>query len=134
MLSAYVPRGNTLERVMVTNGGDVPEDSVWIDLVNPATGEDKLIERRLGIAIPTREEMQEIEVSSRLYVEHARALHDRDADVSIRHRRAQDHRRDLHPLRPSAGHRALRRPAPVHDRQQQARALLPVRTSPANPC
>src|SRR4029077_2073265 len=70
MLSAYVPRGNTLERVMITNGGDVPEDSVWIDLVNPVTGEDKLIERRLGIAIPTREEMQEIEVSSRLYVEH----------------------------------------------------------------
>ena len=48
---AYVPRGNTLERVMITNGGDVPEDSVWIDLVNPVTGEDKLIERRLGIAI-----------------------------------------------------------------------------------
>ena len=38
MLSAYVPRGNTLERVMITNGGDVPEDSVWIDLVNPVTG------------------------------------------------------------------------------------------------
>jgi magnesium transporter len=70
MLSAYVPRGHTLERVTITNGGDVPEDSVWIDLVNPVIGEDKLIERRLGIAIPTREEMQEIEVSSRLYVEH----------------------------------------------------------------
>ena len=69
MLSAYVPRGNTLERVMVTTGGDVPEDAVWIDLVNPVTGEDKLIERRLGVAVPTREEMQEIEVSSRLYVE-----------------------------------------------------------------
>jgi magnesium transporter len=69
MLAAYVPRGNSLERQMVTNGGDVPEDSVWIDLVNPAPGEDKLIERRLGVAIPTREEMQEIEVSSRLYVE-----------------------------------------------------------------
>ncbi len=75
MLSAYVPRGNSLERVMITNGGDVPEDAVWIDLVNPATGEDKLIERRLGVAIPTREEMQEIEVSSRLYVEqHARFM------------------------------------------------------------
>ena len=50
--------------------GEVPEDAVWIDLVNPAPGEDKLIERRLGIAVPTREEMQEIEVSSRLYTEH----------------------------------------------------------------
>jgi magnesium transporter len=69
MLAAYVPRGSSLERQMVTSGGNVPEDTVWIDLVNPATGEDKLIERRLGVAIPTREEMQEIEVSSRLYVE-----------------------------------------------------------------
>ncbi len=75
MLSAYVPRGHSLEKVAVTNGGDVPEDAVWIDLVNPAPGEDKLIERRLGVAIPTREEMQEIEVSSRLYVEqHARFM------------------------------------------------------------
>ena len=81
MLSAYVPRGHTLERqVISSNGvvpadGDVPQDAVWIDLVNPVTGEDKLIERRLGIAIPTREEMQEIEVSSRLYVEqHARFM------------------------------------------------------------
>jgi magnesium transporter len=31
--------------------------------------EDKLVEQFLGIAVPTREEMQEIEVSSRLYVE-----------------------------------------------------------------
>ena len=31
--------------------------------------EDKLVERHLGIAVPTREEMQEIEVTSRLYVE-----------------------------------------------------------------
>jgi hypothetical protein len=48
----------------------VPADAIWLDLVNPAPGEDKLVERRLGIAVPTREEMQEIEVSSRLYVEH----------------------------------------------------------------
>ena len=31
--------------------------------------EDKLVEQKVGIAIPTREEMQEIEVTSRLYVE-----------------------------------------------------------------
>ena len=40
-----------------------------IDLVGPARGEAKLVEKFLGIAVPTREEMQEIEVSSRLYVE-----------------------------------------------------------------
>jgi magnesium transporter len=70
MLAVYVPKGSSLERRVIPPDGDVPEDAVWIDLVNPAPGEDKLIERRLGIAIPTREEMQEIEVSSRLYTEH----------------------------------------------------------------
>jgi magnesium transporter len=69
MLSVYVPRGNTLERRTIELTSTVPEDAVWIDLVSPMPNEDKLIERRLGIAVPTREEMQEIEVSSRLYVE-----------------------------------------------------------------
>jgi magnesium transporter len=70
MLAAYVPHGSSLERQIVPPDGEVPEHAVWFDLVNPAPGEDKLIERRLGIAVPTREEMQEIEVSSRLYTEH----------------------------------------------------------------
>ena len=51
-----------------------------------AVQEDKLVERLVGIAVPTREEMQEIEISSRLYVEHRRPLHDGDADVPVRHR------------------------------------------------
>jgi magnesium transporter len=59
----------SLERQIVEPRGSVPEDAVWIDLFSPGHSEDKLVERRLGIAVPTREEMQEIEVSSRLYVE-----------------------------------------------------------------
>src|ERR1700722_9020111 len=69
MLSAYVPRGTTLERVNIENGGAIPDGTVWLDLVAPTHQEDKLVERTLGIAVPTREEMQEIEVTSRLYVE-----------------------------------------------------------------
>jgi magnesium transporter len=69
MLAVYVQRGATLERQPVDPQGAVPEDAVWFDLVSPGHNEDKLVERRLGIAVPTREEMQEIEVSSRLYVE-----------------------------------------------------------------
>ncbi|MDP2410077.1 MAG: magnesium/cobalt transporter CorA [Pseudolabrys sp.] len=69
MLSVYVPRGSTLERVSVEAGEAAPEEAVWIDLVSPTVQEDKLVEQLLGIAVPTREEMQEIEVSSRLYVE-----------------------------------------------------------------
>ena len=70
MLFVYVPRGKSLERRTIDGtDADVPEGAVWIDLVTPTPQEDKLVERHLGVAVPTREEMQEIEVSSRLYVE-----------------------------------------------------------------
>src|SRR5919201_2815132 len=69
MLGVYVPRGTSLERVQVTSDAALPESAVWFDLVNPNHGEDKIVERKVGMAIPTREEMQEIEVTSRLYVE-----------------------------------------------------------------
>jgi len=70
MLSVYVPHGTTLERVRVEPGVAPPEAVVWIDLLSPTVQEDRIVESLLGIAVPTREEMQEIEVSSRLYVEH----------------------------------------------------------------
>src|SRR5687768_12005139 len=69
MLSVYVPQGACLERIELGPDGTVPENAIWFDLVSPTVPEDKLLERHLGIAVPTREEMQEIEVSSRLYVE-----------------------------------------------------------------
>src|SRR5438874_11364906 len=75
MLSVYVPHGTTLERIAVDSETLPPDEAVWIDMVTPTVLEDKMIERLLGIAVPTREEMQEIEVSSRLYVEnHARYM------------------------------------------------------------
>ena len=43
--------------------------AAWIDLLDPTTEEEKRVEKFLGIGIPTREEMAEIEVSSRLYRE-----------------------------------------------------------------
>ncbi len=69
MLSIYVQRGSLLERIPVELGQTPSETPVWIDLVNPTVQEDKLVEQIMGIAVPTVEEMQEIEVSSRLYVE-----------------------------------------------------------------
>ncbi len=69
MLSVYVPHGTSLERLSADTGAPPPDAAVWLDLVSPTVQEDKLVEGMLGIAVPTREEMQEIEVSSRLYVE-----------------------------------------------------------------
>ncbi|MES2833126.1 MAG: magnesium transporter CorA family protein [Pseudomonadota bacterium] len=47
----------------------LPADAIWIDLVSPTPDEDKAVETALGLAIPTREEMAELEASSRLYRE-----------------------------------------------------------------
>ena len=43
--------------------------TVWVDLLNPTKDEDLMVEQALAISVPTREEMSEIEASSRLYQE-----------------------------------------------------------------
>jgi len=47
---------------------------IWIDLISPTPEEETAFENRLAVDIPTREEMQEIEVSSRLYYEEGAAF------------------------------------------------------------
>ncbi|GIX11419.1 magnesium transporter CorA family protein [Elioraea sp.] len=42
---------------------------VWIDLLQPTWQEERMVERLIGVELPTREEQQEIEASSRLYRE-----------------------------------------------------------------
>ena len=93
MLSVYVPRGTSLERVTVEPGQSPPQNAVWIDMVTPTVQEDKLVEGLLGIAVPTREEMQEIEVSSRLYIENGGRYMTATLMCHVRHRDAEDHRR-----------------------------------------
>jgi magnesium transporter len=69
MLSVYVPSDSSLKKVTEVDLAVLPETAVWIDLVKPTAAEDKAVERLAGIAVPTREDMQEIEISSRLYIE-----------------------------------------------------------------
>ena len=45
----------------------LPKGAIWIDLLNPTAEEEKLAEQLVGTNIPTREELAEIEPSSRLY-------------------------------------------------------------------
>ena len=47
----------------------MPPDTLWIDLINPSREEDLAVEKALGLSIPTREEMAELEASSRVYRE-----------------------------------------------------------------
>src|SRR5947209_20074897 len=69
MLSVFVPSDSSLKKAVVGDLSALPENAVWIDLVKPTAAEDKAVERLAGIAVPTREDMQEIEISSRLYIE-----------------------------------------------------------------
>src|SRR5690606_27001672 len=50
-------------------GRPLPQDAVWLDLLDPAPDEVAEVERVFDLDIPTREEMHEIELSSRLYEE-----------------------------------------------------------------
>ena len=68
MLRAYGPDcdGSVIDP---TKGERIPDDATWIDLEEPTREEDKLVEQCVGVRVPTREDMVEIEPSSRLYEE-----------------------------------------------------------------
>jgi magnesium transporter len=69
MFSVFLPAESSLKKASVDGLTTLPENAVWIDLVKPTAAEDRAVERLAGIAVPTREDMQEIEISSRLYIE-----------------------------------------------------------------
>ncbi len=61
-----------LDNGRLSPGGELSaaaDGVVWADLFAPTKEEEHLAERWLGEEIPTREEMEEIEASSRLYTE-----------------------------------------------------------------
>ncbi|HET6619149.1 MAG TPA: magnesium transporter CorA family protein [Dongiaceae bacterium] len=49
--------------------GALPREAVWVDLLNPSHAEIASVEHAYAMEVPTREEMREIEASSRLYTE-----------------------------------------------------------------
>ena len=74
MLRIYNKENDHIVAHDVTIDGNSPPldpaaPAPWLDMMAPATIETRFVENILGIAIPTREEMQEIEISARLYNE-----------------------------------------------------------------
>ena len=67
MITAFATRTARLERLELATRH--LGEAVWIDLDCPTEAEEDAVEAALGIDIPTREDMQEIEVSSRIYRE-----------------------------------------------------------------
>lgn len=68
MLSCYLNDNGTL-RSTDPEQALIAQNLVWLDLHRPTAEEQQLVERCTGLDIPTLEEMQEIEASSRLYDE-----------------------------------------------------------------
>lgn len=69
MITAFVPKSGGIERIEVGPDDPLPPDAVWIDLFQPTLAETARVQAALGVALPTRDEMREIEPSSRLYLE-----------------------------------------------------------------
>lgn len=69
MINAYKVAGDRLVAVESIKDLDLSADTGWIDLSTPTAEEDRLVEEFLQISIPTKEDMQEIELSNRLYIE-----------------------------------------------------------------
>ncbi len=69
MLKLVRAGGTSLETVKSGPKWQLPPDAIWLDLCNPTREEEVCLEAALKLPLPTREEMAEIEQSSRLYQE-----------------------------------------------------------------
>lgn len=74
MLSVYGTANGCLVEFAGERQSAVPPGTIWLDLVEPTDKEEADVEAALGIDIPTREELAEIEASSRLYQEDGAAF------------------------------------------------------------
>lgn len=73
MLRLFGP-GCTASPIDAGHDKALPEGTIWVDLLNPTREEEALAEKLVGTDIPTREELAEIEPSSRLYQKDGRAF------------------------------------------------------------
>jgi magnesium transporter len=67
MLNAFAAQPQGLKRVEPGPQPDLAADLLWLDLLEPTLEEERRVEAALGVDVPTREEMKEIETSNRLY-------------------------------------------------------------------
>ncbi|UVC10010.1 magnesium transporter CorA family protein [Rhizobium sp. TH2] len=72
MMTAYRSNGESVVLTVDKPWDALPPDVIWLDMSFPTKEEDIYAERLTGIEVPTREDLRDIEPSSRLYVdEHA---------------------------------------------------------------
>ncbi len=69
MLKSYQPQNGGFRGVLIDADVEIPPESVWLDLFDPSAEEREKVNRLLVTELPTRADMEEIEISSRLYSE-----------------------------------------------------------------
>ncbi|KJH84157.1 magnesium transporter CorA family protein [Pseudomonas sp. KSR10] len=69
MITLYCLENGALVRRVAESLQTLPDNVLWIDLLSPDQQEERFVESELGLDIPTREELAEIEDSSRFYDE-----------------------------------------------------------------
>lgn len=69
ILTYSITSDQEIEKNEITVGDDIPEDIVWVDLIDPSPEEENEIETIFRIDVPTREEMDKMEVMSPFYKE-----------------------------------------------------------------
>jgi len=71
MLRIYTASGTHLNCAVIDGLSERADlaDAIWYDLIDPTREEEHFVERSLGVLVPTRDEMKDIEPSARLYNE-----------------------------------------------------------------
>jgi magnesium transporter len=69
MLKTYLPHNGGLKAVPAEEAESRFGELLWIDMFAPSPEERLEVNKSLGMELPTREDMEEIEASSRLYTE-----------------------------------------------------------------
>jgi magnesium transporter len=69
MITFYLAGGEAIVPADLDACPDLAQRAVWIDLLEPTRQEELAVEKSISAEVPTREEMQQLELSRRLYLE-----------------------------------------------------------------
>ncbi|MBC7282515.1 magnesium transporter CorA family protein [Hoeflea sp.] len=72
MIRLYDNQGVPLETPQ-TAADPLPDTACWIDMLHPSAEEEAQVEKLIGVEVPSRDELHDIEPSSRLYIENGAA-------------------------------------------------------------
>ncbi|MBV5306551.1 MAG: hypothetical protein J0652_07665, partial [Desulfobulbaceae bacterium] len=69
MITLYRLQENKIVGTQATCSDSLPSDALWIDLLNPTFEEKSLVSKAYNQILPSAEDVQEIEASSRFFID-----------------------------------------------------------------